>query len=146
MKTNIRVSAIIFYEGKLVVVKHENSKAGVYYLLPGGGLEHSESLEECITREVKEECGLDVEIIGPIYYKSVYTDNDDTLDIIFKCNVIGGTLENLDPDKKVKSIELISSDEKLQELNFHPKQLKGRVFKEKNEKKFHSLGKAKYPE
>ena len=42
-------------------------------------------------------------------YKSVYTDEDDTLDIIFRCDVIGGELKIQDPVNKVKSIDLIES-------------------------------------
>jgi len=145
MKPNVRVTAIVFYNGKLVVVKHKNPKAGIYYLLPGGGWEHAESIEECIVREVKEETGLDVKVDHLAYYKNVYTDNDDTLDLIFKCDVVGGKLENLDPDGKVKSIELIKSKGDLMKLNFHPKQLKGLIFKNKNKEAL-SLGKAQFPE
>jgi len=123
-----------------------NKKFGDYYLLPGGGWEHEESIEECVVREVKEETGLDVEVDNLAYYKSFYTDDDDTLDLIFKCKIIGGDLENNDPDGKVKSIELISSEDELTRLNFHPKQLKNRVFKEKNSTRAESLGKAKFPE
>ncbi len=146
MKPNVRITAVVFYNGKLVIVRHENKKFGDYYLLPGGGWEHKESIEECVVREVKEETGLDVEVDHLAYYKSVYTDEDDTLDLIFKCNIIGGDLENNDPDGKVKSIELISSEEELIKLNFHPKQLKNRIFGEKNSTKAESLGKAKFPE
>lgn len=38
MKPNVRISAIVFFDGKLVLVKHENKKFGDYYLLPGGGM------------------------------------------------------------------------------------------------------------
>ena len=58
MKPNVRISAVVFYEGKLVTVKHSNPKYGDYWLLPGGGWEHAESIEECVVREVEEECGL----------------------------------------------------------------------------------------
>jgi 8-oxo-dGTP diphosphatase len=146
MKPNVRITAIIFYEGKLITVKHENKKFGEYYLLPGGGWEHEESIEECVIREVKEETGLDVVIDYLAYYKSVYTDTEDTLDLIFKCKILGGILENNDPDGKVKSIELINSEEELKKLNFHPKQLKKIIFKKNIKKKAESIGKAKYPE
>lgn len=146
MKPNVRITAIVFYKGKLVIVRHENKKFGDYYLLPGGGWEHKESIEECVIREVKEETGLDVEVDHLAYYKSVYTEDDDTLDLIFKCNIAGGNLENNDPDGKVKSIELISSEEELAKLNFHPKQLKEKIFRKRDDNKAESLGKAKFPE
>ncbi|MGV8172036.1 MAG: NUDIX domain-containing protein [Candidatus Woesearchaeota archaeon] len=145
MKPNVRVSGIIFFDDKLVLVKHQTAKYEEYYLLPGGGLEHGESIEECVIREVKEECGLDVKIDTLGYYKSVYTDEDDTLDLIFICTIAGGKLENLDPDKKVKSIELIGFEEELRRLNFHPKQLKDLIFRNKLRNAI-SLGKGKYPE
>ncbi len=144
MKVNLRVSAMVFYKGKLVLVRHYKEGYGDYYLLPGGGLEHSESLEECVVREVKEECGLDVKVDRLAFYKQVYTDSDDTLDIIFSCKVIGGKLENIDPDKKVNEIKLISSEKEFGGLNFHPKQLKRFLFRKNKGVK--SLGKAKYPE
>lgn len=38
-----------------------------YYVLPGGGKEEHESLEECAIREVKEEMGVDCKIIRKLY-------------------------------------------------------------------------------
>ncbi|MEK6859091.1 MAG: NUDIX hydrolase [Nanoarchaeota archaeon] len=146
MKTNVRVSAILFYHGRLVVVKHASAKFGDYYLLPGGGWEHGETLEQCAIREVKEETGLDVSADYLAFYKTVYTDEDDTLDLVFVCSYKEGNIQNKDPDKKVVSIELISSELNLEKLNFHPKQLKSLVFRLPQDKKAYSLGSAKYPE
>ena len=146
MKPNVRISAVVFFEDKLILVKHKTDEFGEYYLLPGGGWDHAESIEECAIREVREECGLEVEIDHLAFYKSVYTEDDDTLDIIFKCNVIGGKIENLDPDNKVKSIDLIENKEELSKLNFHPKQLKDKIFNNESSTKAQSLGKAQYPE
>ncbi|MEA3450492.1 MAG: NUDIX domain-containing protein, partial [Bacteroidota bacterium] len=35
-------------------------------ILPGGHIEHNETPDEAIIREVKEETGLDVEIVGDL--------------------------------------------------------------------------------
>ena len=44
-----------------------------YYVIPGGGLEKGETLEETLIRELKEELSIDVDIIGYLGF-----DEDDT--------------------------------------------------------------------
>jgi 8-oxo-dGTP pyrophosphatase MutT (NUDIX family) len=53
-------SAIVMNDGKTLLIKHK--KLGVW-LNPGGHIEENETPEETALREVKEETGLDVEII-----------------------------------------------------------------------------------
>lgn len=147
MVTNVRASGIVYVKkegkNKLVLVKHESSLNGVYYLLPGGGLEREESITECVKREVHEECGLNVDV-GDLYFvKDVYSDQDHTLDLMFLCELRGGKLENLDPDKKVKGIVLVGEEE-LKSINLIPKQIKDKLFKTITKTVF--LGKFKYPE
>lgn len=48
-------------EDKILLVKH--SKYGKeYWLLPGGGLEFSETIETCVKRELKEETNLEIKL------------------------------------------------------------------------------------
>ncbi|MBR9701644.1 NUDIX hydrolase [Candidatus Pacearchaeota archaeon] len=145
MKTNCRVSGIVFKEGKVAVVRHENKMHGTYYLLPGGGLEHDETIDECAVREVKEEIGLDVKAKGLIYYEDVVSSYDHTLHLIFNCEIIRGNLEVLDPDKKVKEIIFVDENE-LKRLKFFPENLKERLFRDKGITVPISLGKIPYPE
>lgn len=145
MKANIRVSGIVFKDGKVILVKHENSYNGVYYLLPGGGLEKDETIEECAKREVKEEIGLDVETESLAYYENVVSKDDQTLHLIFRCSIKGGKIESLDPDKKVKQIVFLDSEE-LKKINFFPRKLKERLFKEIGLKHSVSLGKTNFPD
>ena len=140
MKVNVRISGIVFKDGKVVLVKHENSFNGIYYLLPGGGLERDETIEECTLREVKEEIGLDVEVKTLTYYEDVISKDDHTLHLIFKCKIIGGKIENLDPDKKVKEIVFMDEDE-FKKVKFFPKKLKEILFRDKESNIPISLGK-----
>src|SRR3989344_3801337 len=144
MEANIRVSGIVFKSGKVVLVKHENKYNGIYYLLPGGGLERDETIEECVIREVKEETGLDVKIKSFAYYEDVVSEDDHTLHLIFKCEIVGGEIENLDPDKKVKDIIFMNEGE-FKKINFFPKKLKGNLFIEKDNSTPPSLGKTPFP-
>ncbi len=48
-------------EGKVLLVYHKKLNVWIY---PGGHIEANETPDEAVVREVKEETGLDVEIIG----------------------------------------------------------------------------------
>lgn len=54
-------SALVIDNGKVLLVNHK--KFGVW-LYPGGHVEKNETPDQAVIREVKEETGLDVEIMG----------------------------------------------------------------------------------
>lgn len=59
---------VVIREGKALILQrseNENSFPGMWEL-PSGKLEEGESIEEALLREVKEESGLDVEILKPV--------------------------------------------------------------------------------
>lgn len=60
----LAVSAAIVRDGKLLVVRRARKPALNLYSFPGGGVEAGETLSEAVTREVREETGLDVEPVA----------------------------------------------------------------------------------
>ena len=70
----LAVSAAIFRQGKILLVRRARSPARGVYTLPGGRVEFGESLHEAVAREVLEETGLRVEIKRLI---GVYSDPRD---------------------------------------------------------------------
>jgi len=67
--------ALITDENNKVLVVKESQD---FWSLPGGGLEHGETPQECIVREVEEEIGLLDVTVGEIAYStSVYLDQRD---------------------------------------------------------------------
>jgi 8-oxo-dGTP diphosphatase len=60
-------AAIIEYpDGKILLIKRGSRVFRGYWALPGGRVEPKETVEQAVVREVKEETGLDVEILEKI--------------------------------------------------------------------------------
>jgi len=57
----IAVDAIIEMGGGIVLIERKNPPYG--WALPGGFVDHGETLETAVCREMKEETGLDIDII-----------------------------------------------------------------------------------
>lgn len=60
-KLNIRAAVVIIHNGKVLV--HRNTESNHYALL-GGGVKIGENSENTVKREIKEEIGKEIEIIG----------------------------------------------------------------------------------
>jgi ADP-ribose pyrophosphatase YjhB (NUDIX family) len=91
--------AVVFDEHGRILLQHraDFDKWG----LPGGAIEAGETLIESIVREVKEECGLDVEVVrligaysAPNETTTRYPDGNVVhyVSLTFECRVVGGTL------------------------------------------------------
>ena len=87
-------AALIEFEGKMVMVRRKYDPRKGLWTLPSGFIEHLESPEACLLREVKEETDLDVEIAGLF---GVYSGNDDprtpVVLIVYHTMVKGGDLK-----------------------------------------------------
>ena len=79
--------AVIFDERDRVLLCHRRDIDA--WNLPGGGVEDGETPWDAAVREVREEVGLDVEIVRltGLYWKSA----TDELVFNFECRVVGGT-------------------------------------------------------
>jgi 8-oxo-dGTP diphosphatase len=60
----LAVSAAIFRDGKILLVRRARSPGKGLYSLPGGRVEFGEALHTALTREIDEETALRVEIVG----------------------------------------------------------------------------------
>jgi len=65
----LAVSAAIFRDGRVLIVRRAQPPARGLYTLPGGGVELGETLTEAVIREVREETGLDVEPLALAGYR-----------------------------------------------------------------------------
>ena len=67
----LAVSAAIFRDGKILLVRRARSPAKGFYSLPGGRVEFGESLHTALHREVDEETALKIEIAGLAAWREV---------------------------------------------------------------------------
>lgn len=65
----LAVSAAIFRDGRVLIVRRARPPARGIYTLPGGGVELGETLEEAVVREVREETALAIEPVALAGYR-----------------------------------------------------------------------------
>lgn len=82
---HITVKAIVIYQNKILVMKRVRpSSDGLgWWELPGGGLEYGETPHEALIRELKEETGLDIKVLKPVYTFTAIRENYQTVGIGF---------------------------------------------------------------
>lgn len=73
-RPQLAVSAAIFRDSRLLLVRRAVEPARGFYSLPGGRVEFGESLEQAVGREVREETGLAIDVIGLAGFREVLPD------------------------------------------------------------------------
>jgi len=53
-------------DAPVALVAHRSARGSLQWTLPKGAREEGETVEETALREVREECGLEAELIGPL--------------------------------------------------------------------------------
>ena len=85
-------------QGRIALVKRKDNEL---WALPGGGMELGESIEQGAVREVKEETGLDVEVVGLVgvytnpQHVMAYDDGEvrQQFSLCFTTKLLGGELQ-----------------------------------------------------
>lgn len=75
-------AAIVHLDGKILITRRAPGvKLAGMWEFPGGKLEHEETAQECIIRELREELGVD-SIAGEILTSTTYTYPNGTIELI----------------------------------------------------------------
>ena len=70
-RPQLAVSAAIFRDHKVLLVRRARTPGKGFYSLPGGRVEFGESLHQALRREVDEETGLRIDIVGLAGWREV---------------------------------------------------------------------------
>ncbi len=90
MKRGVRNSAkaLVIRDGKMAAIRIRDA-GEEWYIMPGGGMEAEETLEEAVRREVLEELGLEVEC-GELLFviEGVHGEAFHRVDLVFECRIV----------------------------------------------------------
>jgi 8-oxo-dGTP diphosphatase len=127
LEPRIRVSALLRWEDRILLCRHEKPGRGEYWLLPGGGVNSGESLVDALHRELAEEVGVgdDLTFEGPVALVDSISPkrtlvSRHVVHIIFAGDLSGRSLEAVtSQDAAVRGHRLFDASE-LDELVVHP--------------------------
>lgn len=96
----VGVGVMVFKDGKVLVKKRKGSHGEGDYGFPGGHLEYMESFEDCARREVREECGIEIQNIRFNYLSNLTRYNPKHfIDVGVVADWASGEPQVLEPEK-----------------------------------------------
>jgi 8-oxo-dGTP diphosphatase len=116
----IRVAAVIIENNKILLIAHKNNDK-IYWLLPGGGVNPFESLEQALIRELKEELNIAVKVgdVGLICDSIAPDNSKHIVNICFFCVYDSGEF-SLCNEQRLYDFSFYNFDELDQLIIFPP--------------------------
>lgn len=107
----IRVAGILIKDEKILFIEHQKNKQ-TYYLLPGGGVDYGENLQDSLKREFKEEVNLDIEVKEMLFISESIAPNKERhiVNMFFKVEYVSGEL-SVGEEEILKGAEYLSIKE-----------------------------------
>lgn len=104
IRHRIAAGVLLEHEHKILLVHHLRPGVHDFWVAPGGGVEDGEDLIAAARREVREECGLEVEVLRIAYLEEFANANLRECKVWFTGRVVGGSLHCHAPEARTESI------------------------------------------
>ena len=98
MPTIIVAGGVIEQEGKYLLIQEAKEAVRGKWNIPAGRQDPGETISEAAKREIREECGLSVELTGVCQIGSWRSAINTVIAIIFSTKIVGGEI-NFNPDE-----------------------------------------------
>ena len=98
MLHRISAGAIVEYQNRLLLVRHQRPGAYDFWVCPGGGVDGDESLEAAAAREVREETGLDISVSKLLYIEELINPECRHVKFWFQGHLAGGRIDTSHPE------------------------------------------------
>ncbi|MFZ4648178.1 MAG: NUDIX domain-containing protein [Patescibacteria group bacterium] len=105
----IRAVGILLKGDEVLLIHRKNIKE--YFVFPGGGVEKGETIEQAVSRELKEETSIKISI-AKLLYKHIY--DDTTEQYFYLCDYISG--EPKLSDNSIENQEMLKGNDYYQPL------------------------------
>ncbi|MCK5698830.1 MAG: NUDIX hydrolase [Candidatus Aenigmarchaeota archaeon] len=111
----LTVDGIVLRKGKVLLIKRSTPPYKGHWALPGGFVEHGETVEEAVAREIKEETDLTCEPLGLV---GVYSDpkrdpRGHTITLAYILKIIRGEAKKTAEATEIKYFDFGDLPEKI---------------------------------
>ncbi|MEO8514618.1 MAG: NUDIX domain-containing protein [Ignavibacteria bacterium] len=129
----LSIKAVIISDDKLLVIKKED-EYGFFYIIPGGGQEHGETIEQALLRECEEEVSLRVKMKRLLFIRDYIAVNHGIkehaernvhhVELMFQADIVSGMpAPGTVPDIGQLSVDWISLSD-IETLRLYPQSIR----------------------
>lgn len=87
---DVGVTGVVTRNEKVLYVRRNYEPNKGFWTLPGGYVEHTETLDEAVRRELREETGIEVTVKDLIGVRTRYGEPGGAVLVVFRCELTSG--------------------------------------------------------